>query len=119
MNLSTNVVRTVIYLFIFPLLLGCVGHCLNSFKGQVTDSRTHLPLSGVRVILWVDDKVYVNLSKEQSMLTDSLGKYTIEVITGTCWDKVKLIFVKDGYVPKITDKLEDNISPLSVSLDKL
>lgn len=111
--------KTIMYILIAVLFQACVGHCLNSFKGQVTDSRTHLPLSGVRVILWVDDKVYVNLSKEQSMLTDSLGKYRIEVMTGTCWDKVKLIFVKDGYVPKITDKLEDNISPLTVSLDKL
>lgn len=111
--------RTIIYIATSILLQSCVGHCLNSYSGQVTDAKTNQPIANVRVILWVNDQVVVEPESGNTMLTDSLGQYKIEIMTGSCWDNTKIIFCKDGYSPKVSDKLTNNITTLDMTLDKI
>jgi len=107
------------YLLTIVLLDSCIGHCLNSYSGQVIDAQTKQPISNVRIMLWVDDQVIVEPDFGNKMLTDSLGNYKVEIMTGSCWDNTKIIFSKDGYSPKVTDKLTNNITTLDMTLDKL
>lgn len=104
--------KTIIYFLSALSLQGCIGHCLNSYSGKVTDIQTNQPIANVRIMLLIDDQVVVEPDNSNTMLTDSLGKYKVEIMTGSCWENTKIIFSKDGYSPRVSDKLTNNISSL-------
>lgn len=62
-----------------------------------------------------DNKGY--LCKNAPLLTDSKGLYDITFMTGKC-PKARLIFLKAGYIPKITKELEV-FDSLTIKLDKI
>ncbi len=74
-------------LFIIILLINTLGHAQQVIVGNITDSSTHKPLSGVTIKI---ENKYV------SAQSDANGNYSIEVPKGI----EKLIFEKKGYLAK-------------------
>jgi hypothetical protein len=110
--------RKLAVILIVICLESCIPHCLNRYSGQVVDSKTKLPIKNVRIVMVVDDDVYVNDPHDEDIITDSLGRFNIEIMTGSCWDNVKLIFTKDDYSPSVSEKLTNNISIVNISMKK-
>ena len=84
----------------------CVYDCLNKHEGIVLDSDKK-PIEGVNIQVLMNDTLICKRIPldDVPLFTDSNGYYSFSFMTGKC-PKIRLIFLKAGYIPKITNTLE-------------
>jgi hypothetical protein len=81
------------------------------FHGEVTDLKTLLPISGVEVILKLDD------GDSHSALTDGRGAYALKNLPPPRPEHIHLEFRKEGYIGE-SDTVESTANGFDPKLEK-